>query len=352
MTDLDEAFERFALTDFEYRGGLANHGPMAAEALTVLGHGSLTQAWVDVYAPRLPPRARGAPIPAGERAVALGRPERLLDWAATFEAELAEVGWRELFEVWVERLLPGVFAGAGHGLLRVSHALRALDAADTAPRRRELALGLAYWAGRQQRLPGLPGSSARAGCGPQQAFEGIAVVPPSRRRPGLFFDSVRVLDGVPEFARQVDLLDVAETEPLRLLHEICRCAAELYLAHPSARIAYVHCLTIPSALRLLAPHLGAACMRQAIGFALQAALALHAVSAAPVATAVTPEVEKLAGEPAEIRYRAACSLEEHAIKFTEACLRENAVEPSPVFALAAADAAIHLDSGAGRGAAC
>ncbi len=237
MTDLDEALERFALTDFEYAGGLANHGPMAAEALTVLGHGALTQGWVDVYAPRLAARKRGTPIAASEQPEALGRPERLPDWAATFEAELAQLGWRELADVWLQRLLPGAFAGAGHGLLRVAHALRALAAEDTAPRRRELALGLAYWPGRLQRLPGLPGASPREGCGPQQAFEGLAV-------------------------------------------------------------------------------------------------------------------ERLAAELAEIRYRAACSLEEHAIKFSEACLRENAIEPAPVFALAAADAAIHLDSGAGRGAAC
>jgi hypothetical protein len=203
-----------------------------------------------------------------------------------------------------------------------------------------------------QRLPGLPGSSPREGCGPRQAFEGLAVVPPADRRHGLFSDAVRVLDGFPEFARKVEHLDFANTEPSRLLHEICRKAAELYLATPASRIAYVHCLTIPSALRLLAPHLEPPRMREAIGFALQATLALHGVSGGSSAAAVTPEVERLAAEPAEIRYRAACSLEEHAIKFSEACLRENAIEPAPVFALAAADAAIHLDSGAGRGAAC
>ena len=352
MTDLDEALERSALTDLEYGGGLANHGPMAAEALARLGHGSLIGAWVDVYAPRLPPLAQGQPIPADERAAALGRPERLPDWVATFEAELMAGNWPALLEVWVERLLPGVFAGAGHGLLRVSHAVRALEEEDSVPRRRELALGLAYWAGRQQRLPGRPGAAARAGCGPRNAFEGIAVVPQSRRLPGLFCDSVRALDDFPEFGQSVDRLDVAATEPTRLLHEVCREAAELYLAQPGARIAYGHCVTVPSALRLLAPYLGEAGMRRAIGFALQAALALHAVSASGETAGVTPEVEQLAGDPAEIRYRAACSLEEHAIKFTEACLREDAIEPAPVFALAAADAAIHLDSGAGRGAAC
>ncbi len=132
----------------------------------------------------------------------------------------------------------------------------------------------------------------------------------------------------------------------------CTVAAELYLANPQARIADSHCLTAPSALRLLAPYLDAAGLRRAIGFGLQAALALHAVSAGQPSARVSPEVERLACDPAEIRYRAACSLEEHAIKFSEACLREDSIEPDPAFALAAADAAIHLDSGAGRGAVC
>ena len=54
------------------------------------------------------------------------------------------------------------------------------------------------------------------------------------------------------------------------------------------------------------------------------------------------EAERLAEDPAEIRYRAACSFEEHAIKFSEACLRENALCPDPALRIAAADAALHL----------
>ncbi len=52
--------------------------------------------------------------------------------------------------------------------------------------------------------------------------------------------------------------------------------------------------------------------------------------------------ERIAENPAEIRYRAACSLDDHAVKLAEACLREDALSPDPALRLAAADAALHL----------
>jgi hypothetical protein len=58
---LDLALERFARTGPEYRGGLANHGPMAAEALTALGRPDAVAGWVDAYIRRLEPsRLRAA----------------------------------------------------------------------------------------------------------------------------------------------------------------------------------------------------------------------------------------------------------------------------------------------------
>jgi hypothetical protein len=350
-SDLDQALARFQQTDLEWGGGLANHGTMAAEALAVLGHPSLIQGLVDVYAPRVPPLRSGEPIPASERAEALGRPERLPDWVATYDREIERRPWLELLEEELPSLLPGLFAGAAHGLLRVAHGVRAVQAMDTPVRRREIALGLAYWAGRYQELPGVPASSPRAGQGVAETFAAVPVVPPERRRPGLFFDAVRVLDDA--FAAVIAGFDPAESDPEVLLHEICRESASLYLAHPGARIAYVHCLTAPSSLRLIGPLLAPAQRVVAVGYALQAALALHAVSAGETADGEDAEVDRLAaGDPREIRYRAACSVEEHAVKMAEACLREHALAPDPVFLRAAADAAVHLDSGAGRGGKC
>jgi hypothetical protein len=356
LSELDDALARFSLNALEYAGGLANHGPMVVEALSRLGHGSLITGFVDVYAPRLPPLQRGAVIPPAARDAALGDVARMPDWVSTFEDEMDRSPWTEVLGRWLPPLLPGLFAGAAHGLLRVAHAVRALDQDDTAVRRRDLGLGLAYWAARYQELPGVPGRAAEAGFGPAACFAELRVVPHELRAPGFFFSAVEVLGDQEELRRDfvavVERFDPASADPDALVHEICRCAAELYLANPHARIAYVHCLTAPSALRLLAPRLDTNTLQRAVGFALQAVLALHAVSAGEAQSEVTPEVERLAVDEAELRYRAACSLEEHAIKFVEACLREHAIQPAPVFRLAAADAATRLDSGAGRGAAC
>ncbi len=72
MTDLDQAFARFQQGAPEYGPGLANHGPMAAEALVQRGHEALLPGLVDVYAPRLPVCPGGTPIAEAERDAALG----------------------------------------------------------------------------------------------------------------------------------------------------------------------------------------------------------------------------------------------------------------------------------------
>ena len=56
---LDEGLDRLAVTGPEYRGGLSNHGPMAAEALVRLGRPDAVGHWLDGYLRRLdgPPSA-------------------------------------------------------------------------------------------------------------------------------------------------------------------------------------------------------------------------------------------------------------------------------------------------------
>jgi hypothetical protein len=358
-SDLDQALEKFQERDLEWGAGLANHGPMAAEALCALGHPALLEGLVDVYAPRLSPLRVGAPIAVGDRTVALGDPARLPDWVATFERACATGPWRELLADELPPLLAGLFAGAGHGLLRVAHAARALEQEETPIRRRELAFGLAYWAGRYQELPGLPSQARQQGFGVAAAVAAAPTVPIEARRPGLFFEAVGVLSQDPfvaPFRSAVERFDAGSDDLSQGIRRLCLEGARLYLANPGARIAYVHCVTVPSALRLLAPYLPVGAASRALGHALQALLALHGVSAQAVtelgAKPVDAEVERLARDTAEIRYRAACSVDEHAIKLAEACLREHAIAADDVFLRAAADAAIHLDAGAGRGARC
>jgi len=341
MSELDLALLRLQKTAPEYGPGLANHGPMVCEALVALGHEALIPAWLERGLPRLPPLTAGRPLARAELAAALGDASRVADWIASYEVELAERPWRDVLGDAVAALAPGLFASAGHGWLRTAHAVRALGAGESPPRVRELAFGLGLWAARHRTLPGVPGRSP-AGRPPRLAD--VEPLPPPLRRPGLFRDAVEPLAQQPAFAGWADGIDLDAAEPNALLGGLCREASRLYLAQPAARIAYAHVVSLPSALRLAWPALPPAARRALLGRALQAAGALHAVSSA--ADAVDPPertaAERLADDPAEIRYRAACSLDDHAVKLAEACLREDALAPDPALRLAAADAALHL----------
>jgi hypothetical protein len=341
VSELDRALERFQRTAPEFGPGLANHGPMVCEAQAELGHEALIPAYVERYAPRLPPFVPGRPIPAEERAAALGRPERTADWIASYDEVLRERPWREVLAEAAAGLAPGLFASAAHGWLRSAQAARSLAAEDSPLRRRELAHGLGLWAARYQELPGRPGGHPGKRV-PRLAD--LAALPAAARRPGLFSDAVKALAGHRAFASWVEGLELAGADPLALAAAACREAARLYLQHPGQRVAYAHTITAASALRLVAPHLPGPLLHALLGHALQAAGALHAVSfgPGPVVPAERAAAERLAGDAAEIGYRAACSLDDHAVKLAEACLREDAAAPDPGLRLAAADAALHL----------
>jgi hypothetical protein len=52
---MDEALEMLARTGPEYQGGLANHGPMASEALIALNRSDAVLNWVEQYKKSLQP---------------------------------------------------------------------------------------------------------------------------------------------------------------------------------------------------------------------------------------------------------------------------------------------------------
>ena len=361
MSNFDEALERFHLGDLEYGGGLANHGPMGAEALERLGHQALIPAFLGLYAPRLPPAAPGRAIDPGEAEQALGVFSRAADWVATFEARLETGDWRQVVASEVPARWPGLFAGAGHGLLRTAHAVRALEGEDSALRRRELARGLAYWSARYQRLPGRPGigerpwpsvlGEERSGGAGDSSFWPLVGEPGARV--GLFFESVVRLDTFPAFTDAIErLARPDESDFSAFTSALARLACRLYLAHPESRIAYVHALTIPSAIRLLAPYVTETEACEGAVHAFQAMMAMHSMfGGGEGGSEPDPEVERIAGDWNEIRYHAACSLQEHAIKMVEACWREDRIAPDPILRRAAADAALAIDA-RGRAPGC
>ena len=159
-TELDEAFERMASAGFELPNGFVNHGAMACEALDALGFEGELGEWAKRFAriagPAVTPKA-GTSLDWRE---SLGDYKALPEWIGYFEMEIADDGWPEVVEVWVPRLVPAMATVLFHGVIRVGHAVRAIQAADTSARREELARALGYWAARYR-----PGQVVGAGAG-------------------------------------------------------------------------------------------------------------------------------------------------------------------------------------------
>src|SRR6266852_1853147 len=88
-------------------------------------------------------------VPAGfEWRQALGDYRRLPEWIGYFTQAIDDDGWPTVVAAWVPRLMPALRTALFHGAIRAAHAVRAVDAADTPPRRGELARALGYWAAR------------------------------------------------------------------------------------------------------------------------------------------------------------------------------------------------------------
>lgn len=338
---LDEALEMLSRSGFEYHGGLANHGPMAAEALVELGRPAAVRHWVEGYRRNLQergsPRERLAPRDWRD---ALGDFRRAPDWGQMFERELTEGPWPSVLDRWTERLAPGLVGAATHGLIRTGHAARALAARDTAERRRELAQGLAYWAARFQTLPE---DRRRAGTErPAAALARVERLPvEQRRRPGLIADSLRALDGWAPFRPVADLADTS-IDPSEFLADLTARFAQVYLeeANDFGRvIGFIHSVTGPSAVRLILPHVGPAASRALLRYAWQAAAGLYAALSRAGQAAPAPAVADTWDALVD---RAVEAGDEHAIKFAEACRREDAVRPAAIYRHAARDAADRL----------
>ena len=337
---LDEALEIVHRTGPEFGPGLSNHAPMAAEALSVLGCGERAVGWVERYRTRLDEPPRGlSPISADGWREALGEVSRAADWTAFFERELREAPWQAVIGRWVPRLAPGLMAGATHGPIRAAHAVRALAAAETAPRLRELAHGLGYWAARYQPLPGSPAADGAA----LPPVEALAQVPrlhePGFQFAGLIFESVAKLDEEPSFEPVIGLSGPGDDVGAYLsqLTEVC---AGLYLADRGAPIAFIHTVTAPSALRHFAPYLRDADAWLAARYAWQACAAIYSwymLEEPEFGPVEAPDAGR-----GELIERAVANGDEHAIKFTEACLREYGLNPSPVYLAAAADVSERL----------
>jgi len=317
---LDRLLEAHAGALPERAGAGANHYPMAAEALETLGHeDAVADAWVEGargYAGELP---RAAPI-EGDGSDALGDYERRFgDWLDRFRRELADRPWRTVVAAWVPVLAPGLAGATFHGLIRTGHAARALRRTDTAARRGELAVGLAYWASRYTALPTHTGTRAPAR-ELRDTLQGLQHPwHPDEEDVG-FSEVLDRLTAVP-LAPPIELEETGATAQADLDHLVREAALAFLemLVLEQQRIWLLHTVTGPAAVVLLLPDVDEAGARRLVAHARQAVVALHAAYGAPYVPGAHLRDEP-EGWPALIR-RAAASGSVHTIKLIEALTR-------------------------------
>ena len=335
---IDEMLDLLSFAGAELVNGNANHGPMAAEALFALGRDDAVLAWVDGYRSRLTHQpAPSLTISRDEWREYLGARERLGDWIELFQNELSEAPWQDVVRRWTPRLTPAVMAAATHGLIRTGHAVRSLSHEDTPQRKRELAQGLGFWAARYYTLPGTP-LAVNGGHMPKVALDHVERLhDASFDGAGPITEQIKGLEEHPEFASAIGLAD-AGGDLSGFISNLTETFAGIYLASPKNLIAFVHTVTGPSALRMLAPYLNEDDARLAALYAWQACAAVYAwYSTVPAQDHPGPEAP--AEDREELIDRAVAAGGAHSIKFTEACLREYALNPNPVYLAAARDAA-------------
>ncbi|MGW1466022.1 questin oxidase family protein [Streptomyces sp. NPDC002308] len=308
---LDEALERLHRSGPERVGRLTNHAPMAVEALTARGQAPAVHRWLDLYAPKLeefPPRVE--PVTDANWRLALGDAHRAADWIDHFGRELGERPWREVLARWWPRLLPGIYGGSTHPVIRVGHAVRTLlSTGTTGPRLAELAHGLGYWAARHRPvadLAPLPGADSAAAA--------LDTVEPIDVRDGGFPARLDRVGALPLWAA-----DVREPgEAYSRLTELVRAATHRYATHGHGdETMLVHAATAPNAVLRTLPALPESLWLPSLRAAWTASAAVTAMYAPDKPVAYTPPGTFT---PEEVFERALAHGDEHVIKLTDTAL--------------------------------
>ncbi|CAO5178174.1 DUF4243 domain-containing protein [Frankia sp. AiPs1] len=337
-----DALDRLDDLGYERAGkaDLANHGPMGAEVLAVLGHGDAVPGWVRAYRDLMPHHERPArhddldPADESSWRPALGAFERAGDWEYVFERELAQEPWRDVLVRWWPRLLPGLLSRLTHGLIRTAHAVRGVAAAEGTPgpqQLTELARGLAYWAARFTPLPGSPRLDGRLAVAAAVATVPRAPIDPGLSPGELLQGRLRRLDEQPGYHDALTALRAEQAQAL--LSDLTAQFAGLCLVHTGpSPVPLIHAVTAPAALRLVLPYLPTELHEPSVATMWQTNAALLMVftgddrgeseAHARASALDVPGHEELIHQAVEHG-------DEHVLKFTEACLREHALRPDP-----------------------
>ena len=326
----DEALARLSTTADEFGPGLTNHGPMACEALIRLRRSDAVDDFMARYSKSLVPlEISTLHFDKSAWRSSLGKRSLVGGWQSLFTNELVERPFEDVIATWVPRLAPGAAAAATHGLLRTAHAVRSIEKRTNELRIAELARGLSYWAATYQELPGPQMPTGEHGI--RQAVSRIPLVDSSVAMTNLISSSITAVADTEGFDRAVG--DVMLDDPQSDLSTITSTFAQLFLDNPHNGFPFIHTVTAPSACRHLLPYLSDLHQRELVG-------AVWRVSAAIFSRYASDPPQVKSAEPSDVATvveHAVDSLDDHAIKFVEACTREHNIAPSPAY-LAAADA--------------
>src|SRR5262245_12091917 len=205
---LSELLERQRLFDPEYRGGLADHLPMALVALSRMGASAdRLRSFARHYERRLEPA-----MPAGQVLSKetwrrhLGHRVHYPDFLATFQQGMTRERWQDVMRGVLPVLMPGCAAAAFHPLIRLSFAIETQCLS-------EMAVALAYWASRFLRLGG-DGNEVRSALSadPGALFARLAEDATFKHRPdqdSLIDVEMKRATCMPEFAPVIGWLEIA-----------------------------------------------------------------------------------------------------------------------------------------------
>ena len=328
---LDEALLRLAPFGIETRSGLTNHGPMVAEALCAVDRADAVLPWVDRYRSGLVPPGpvRSAIDSATDRAAALGRPERYLDWLAYFRNAIAVSSWQAVVQDVLPALLPGFLSDAVHGALRTGHALRALAAGQSAGREDELARALAHWSSTYFALSSGSNREATGGLSPGAAIKRVPLLPEHKSKN--LVEACRLLKTHEPFAPVIDWIEVPEP-PEQFVSELTHVFADVLTKHardPLSTIALVHGVTGAAAVRSFLPFLSPNDQSRALRFAWQSGAALLCCFGSR--PALRPGKSAGSANRAELLDQAIAGADEHAIKLTAVCVLEYELRPERLY---------------------
>jgi hypothetical protein len=291
--NLNDALDTFLDTDASYGGGLSNHGPMAAEALVHLGVPQWIGPFVDRYRPRLDgPGTESTPAPEQ---------------------------WRDWLRQRLSSLVAAPESQAGHGLLRVAHAVGGLERAeiDGSPvsvSLRELGAAVSYW-----EMGGaiFDGPDDLVGpFGVVEWLDNLGRLDPARRSDGVLTVTLADAARMSGFTGRVTSL-APSSDPTAMLDVLGAAAAERFRQNVgSSAFAILHGTTVSAMATVLLPHLDDAGKRQ-----------LVAGVAGFVAAAVvgfddqleTPDQDP-PPDPPRLAELSAATMEDHTIKFADACI--------------------------------